>query len=55
MRQTEAIEPGELTLHADRGPSMTSKAVAFLLGVTKTHSRPYTSADNPDPERVIPN
>jgi putative transposase len=46
----EAIEPGELTLHADRGPSMTSKPVAFLLadlGVTKTHNRPYTSADNP--------
>ena len=46
----EAIEPGDLTLHADRGPSMTSKPVAFLLadlGVTKTHSRPYTSADNP--------
>lgn len=46
----EAIEPGELTLHADRGPAMTSKPVAFLLadlGVTKTHSRPYTSADNP--------
>ena len=46
----EAIEPGDLTLHADRGPSMTSKPVAFLLadlGVTKTHNRPYTSADNP--------
>ena len=29
---------------------MTSKPVAFLLadlGVTKTHSRPYTSTDNP--------
>jgi len=49
----EAIEPGELTLHADRGPSMTAKPVAFLLadlGVTKTHSRPYTSADNPSSE-----
>lgn len=46
----EAVEPGDLTLHADRGPAMTSKPVAFLLadlGVTKTHSRPYTSADNP--------
>ncbi len=46
----EAIEPGRLTVHADRGPSMTSKPVAFLLadlGVTKTHSRPYTSNDNP--------
>lgn len=39
-----------LTLHADRGSSMTSKSVAFLLadlGLTKSHSRPYTSNDNP--------
>ena len=46
----EAIEPGSLTVHADRGSSMTSKPVAFLLadlGITKTHSRPYTSNDNP--------
>lgn len=44
------VEPGELTLHADRGSSMTAKPLAFLLadlGVTKTHSRPYTSSDNP--------
>jgi putative transposase len=44
------IAPGDLTLHADRGPSMTAKATAFLLadlGVTKSHSRPYTSNDNP--------
>ena len=44
------IAPGQLTVHADRGSSMTSKPVAFLLadlGVTKTHSRPYTSTDNP--------
>ena len=41
---------GGLTVHADRGSSMRSKPVAFLLadlGVTKTHSRPYTSTDNP--------
>jgi len=46
----QGIMPGELTLHADRGPSMTSKPVALLLsdlGVTKTHSRPYVSNDNP--------
>lgn len=46
----QQILPGELTLHADGGPSMKSKPVAFLLanlGVTKTHSRPYTSDDNP--------
>ena len=42
--------PGQLTLYADHGPSMTSKPVAFLLadlGVTKTHSRPHVSNDNP--------
>jgi putative transposase len=46
----QGIAPGQLTVHADRGSSMTSKSVAFLLadlGVTKTHSRPYTSTDNP--------
>ena len=44
------IPPGRLTLHADRGSSMRSRPVALLLsdlGVTKTHSRPYTSDDNP--------
>ncbi len=48
--QREGIRPGQLTLHADRGSSMRSKAVALLLadlGVTKTHSRPHTSDDNP--------
>lgn len=46
----QAIMPGTLTVHADRGSSMTSKPVAFLLadlGITKTHSRPHTSNDNP--------
>ena len=46
----QGIEPGQLTVHADRGSSMTSKAVALLLadlGVTKTHSRPHVSNDNP--------
>lgn len=46
----QQITRGQLTLHADRGSSMRSKPVAFLLadlGVTKTHSRPYTSTDNP--------
>ena len=44
------IQRGQLTMHADRGSSMTSKSVAFLLadlGVTKTHSRPHVSNDNP--------
>jgi putative transposase len=46
----EKIVKDQLTVHADRGSSMRSKPVAFLmsdLGVTKTHSRPYTSTDNP--------
>lgn len=46
----QGIVPGELTLHADRGPSMKAKATALMLadlGVTKSHSRPYTSNDNP--------
>jgi len=46
----QQITPKILTLHADRGGPMRSKPVAFLLadlGVTKTHSRPYTSSDNP--------
>ena len=44
------IQPGPLTLHADRGSSMKSKPVALWLadlGVTKTHSRPHVSNDNP--------
>jgi len=46
----QRVEPGTLTVHADRGPAQRSKPVAFLLadlGITKTHSRPYTSTDNP--------
>jgi putative transposase len=41
---------GQLTLHADRGGPMRAKATALLLadlGVTKSHSRPHTSNDNP--------
>ena len=48
--QREGIRENQLTVHADRGSSMRSKPVAFLLadlGVTRTHSRPYTSTDNP--------
>ena len=46
----QRIDRGQLTLHADRGSSMASKTVAFLLadlGVTKSHSRPHVSNDNP--------
>ena len=44
------IQAGQLTIHADRGGPMRSKPVALLLadlGVTKTHSRPHVSNDNP--------
>jgi putative transposase len=46
----QGIIPGQLTIHADRGSPMTAKPVAFLLadlGVTKSHSRPHCSNDNP--------
>ena len=46
----QGIQRGQLTVHADRGSAMTSKPVALLLadlGVTKTHSRPHVSNDNP--------
>jgi putative transposase len=39
-----------VSLHADRGTSMTSKSVAQLLvdlGVARSHSRPHVSNDNP--------
>jgi len=46
----QGITSDQLTIHADRGPSMRSKSVALLLsdlGVRKSHSRPYVSNDNP--------
>ena len=46
----QGIPPDQLTLHADRGTSMASKPVALLLadlGVTRSHSRPHCSNDNP--------
>jgi putative transposase len=48
--EKQAIVAGTLTIHADRGTSMTSKPVALMLadlGITKTHSRPHVSDDNP--------
>jgi putative transposase len=52
----QEIKPGQLTLHADRGSSMTSVTVGQLLadlGVTKTHSRPQVSNDNPYSESAF--
>jgi putative transposase len=46
----QQVRREQLVVHADRGSSMTSKPVAFLLsdlGITRSHSRPYTSTDNP--------
>ena len=46
----QGIQPNQLILHSDNGPSMKSHTVGQLLehlGVTKTHNRPYTSNDNP--------
>jgi putative transposase len=48
--EQQRIDRDQLIVHADRGSSMTSKPVAFLLsdlGITRSHSRPYTSTDNP--------
>src|SRR5204862_2262899 len=53
IRQTctkQGIGADQLTIHADRCSSMTSKPVAFLLadlGITQSHSRPHVSDDNP--------
>ncbi len=52
----QQIGRDQLTIHVDRGSSMTSKPVAFLLadlGITKTYSRPYTSTDNPYSEAAF--
>lgn len=52
----ERLDPRKLTVHSDRGSSMTSKPVAFLLadlGVTKSHSRPHVSDDNPHIESLF--
>src|SRR5664279_4260876 len=46
----QMIQPDQLLIHADRGSSMTSTPVALLLadlGVTRSHSRPSVSNDNP--------
>jgi len=46
----QGVDRDQLAIHADRGPSMSSKPVALLLadlGVTKSHSRPHCSNDNP--------
>lgn len=54
--EQQHADPTKLTIHADRGSSMTSKPVAFLLadlGTTKSHSRPHVSNDNPHIESLF--
>jgi len=49
----QGVERGSLAIHADRGAAMASKPVSLLLGdlgVTRTHSRPHVSNDNPHSE-----
>lgn len=46
----QGVMPEQLTIHSDRGAPMTAKSTALLyadLGIIKSHSRPYTSNDNP--------
>jgi len=48
--EKQGVVEDQLTIHSDRGPSMASHGVAQLLaslGVTKSHSRPHVSNDNP--------
>lgn len=50
MQDVFAIEGIPQVVHADRGTSMTSKTVTELLAdlnVTRSHSRPHVSNDNP--------
>lgn len=52
----QGIARDQLTLHADRGTSMTSKPVSQLLvdlGVARSHSRPHVSNDNPYSEAAF--
>ncbi len=52
----QGVARGTLTIHADRGTSMTSKPVAELLadlGIGRTHSRPHVSNDNPYSESAF--
>jgi len=53
---SQGVTKGQLSLHADRGTSMTSKPVAQLLvdlGVARSHSRPHVSNDNPFSEAAF--
>jgi putative transposase len=52
----QGVTPGTLTVHADRGSSMTSNPVSELLGflgIARSHSRPHVSNDNPYSEAAF--
>ena len=54
--EKEGIGEGQLTIHSDRGSPMKAKSTGQLLadlGITKSHSRPYTSDDNPFSEGLF--
>jgi putative transposase len=54
--EKEGIGEGQLTIHSDRGSPMKAKNTGQLLadlGITKSHSRPYTSDDNPFSEGLF--
>lgn len=56
MAEVFGVHGIPLVVHADRGTSMTSKTVATLLsdlGVTRSHSRPRVSNDNPYSESLF--
>ena len=48
--EREQVQPGQVTVHADRGPAMiadSTRKLLIQLEAKKSHSRPYTSNDNP--------
>ena len=56
LEQAMGVHGVPEAIHADRGTSMTSKPVAQLLvdlGVTRSHSRPHVSNDNPYSESAF--
>lgn len=54
--EKQGVLPGQLVIHSDRGSPMIAKGTAMLmadLGITKSHSRPYVSDDNPFSEALF--
>lgn len=54
--ERQAIAPGQLVCHSDRGAPMTAKSTALLysdLGITASYSRPRVSNDNPHAEAIF--